>query len=155
MALSIEILGLDKLVRDVAKAGGDANNLMKAAIVNSVNKIQSNTRSRAARRTGTLQRSILTQVNYPVGQVKVHEKYGVFLEEGTGIYGQKGREITPKQAKVLAFKVGGQQVFTKKVKGIKARPFFRPGIEASADYIAEQFVKVIERLTSGLAGKGF
>lgn len=154
MSLSVEVVGLDKLMRDVERAGGDARKLTKAAIVNSVNRIQSNARSMAPHRTGTLQRSILTDVNYPEGKVSVGEKYGIYIEEGTGIYAGQGR-ITPKRAKVLAFTVGGKQMFAASVKGMKARPFFKPGVEKSADYIADQFVKVIDKLASGLAGRGF
>lgn len=155
MGLVVEVSGLDDLIHDVGEAGGNAVPLMKAAIVNSVNRIQSSTRALAPHRTGTLQRSIQTQVDYPEGKVQVGEKYGIFLEEGTGIYGDRGSRITPKAAKVLAWKGSGGMVFARSVAGIKARPFFKPGIEKSADYVAEQFVRVIERLTSGLAGKGF
>lgn len=155
MSLTVEVSGLEDLIHDVNQAGGNAVPLMKAAITNSVNHIQSNARALAPHRTGTLQRSIQTQVDYPDGKVEVGEKYGVYLEEGTGIYGDRGTRITPKAAKVLAWKGSGGMVFARSVAGIKARPFFRPGIEKSADYIAEQFVKVIERLTTGLAGKGF
>lgn len=155
MALRVEVVGLDKLISDASEAGMDAQRLVKAAIVNSVNRIQSNTRELAPHRTGTLQRSIQTQVDYPEGKVSVGEKYGAWIEGGTGIYGEKGERITPKRAKVLAFTVGGKAVFARSVKGMKARPFFKPGVEKSADYIADQFVKVIERLSHGLAGKGF
>jgi HK97 gp10 family phage protein len=155
MALTVEVEGLDKLIKDVDKAGGNARPLMKAAIVNSVNKIQSNVRSRAPHRTGTLQRSVLTQVDYPDGMVTVSEKYGEYIEKGTGIYGPTGSRITPKNAKALSFTVGGQRVFAKSVKGMKARPFFAPAVEESAQYITAQFVKVIDIITNGLAGRGF
>lgn len=154
MSLSVEVVGLDKLMSDVEHAGGDGRRLVKAAIVNSVNRIQSNTRAMAPHRTGTLQRSILTHVDYPQGSVDVGEKYGIYIEQGTGIYAGQGR-ITPKSAKVLAFSVGGKKMFAASVKGMKARPFFKPGVEKSADYVADQFVKVIEKLASGLAGRGF
>lgn len=155
MALSVEIVGFDQLIADVQRAGGKSEPLMRAAITNSVNEIQKSARAGAAHRTGTLQRSIQTQVNYPNGQVQVGEKYGIFVEEGTGIYGSKGTRITPKTAKVLAFTSGGSKVFARSSKGMKARPFFKPAIEGSADYIADQFVKVIDILARGLAGKGF
>lgn len=155
MSLTVEVQGLDALITDVGRAGGNAVPLMKAAITNSVNRIQSNTRAIAPHRTGTLQRSIQTQVDYPQGEVSVGEKYGIWLEEGTGIYGDRGSRITPKTAKVLAWKGSSGLVFARSIAGMKARPFFRPGVEKSADYVAEQFVKVIERLVTGLAGRGF
>jgi len=155
MSLAVEVEGFNQLVADVNEAGPNSERLMKAALVNSVNKIQSEARAHAPHKTGTLQRSILTQVDYPEGQVQVNEKYGIWLEEGTGIYGPTGSRITPKKAKALAWGSGGSMVFARSTKGMKARPFFKPGIEKSVEYINAQFQKVIERLASGLAGKGF
>lgn len=152
MSLVVQVQGFDKLVSDAQKQGINSQKLVKAAITNSVNRIQREARQLAPHRTGTLQRSILVQVDYPVGQVSVDEKYGQFIEEGTGIYGKTGARITPKTAKVLAWKGAGGMVFARSTKGMKARPFFKPGIENAADYISDQFVKVIERIVNGLAG---
>ena len=52
-------------------------------------------------------------------------KVGMYHEEGTGIYGPKGKPITPVNAKVLHFKVDGQSVFTKSVKGIPKNPVLK------------------------------
>ena len=144
MALTVEIVGFDGLLADIAQAGGNAKPLMKAAITNSVNKIQSNVRGKAAHRTGTLQRSIQTQVDYPQGEVSVGEKYGKFLEEGTGIYVGHSK-----------WKGNIPGVGVRWIKGMKARPFFKPGVEEAAPYIEEQFTKVADILVKGLAGRGF
>ncbi len=154
MQVDIEIKGLNELIRDVKQAGGDARPLVTAALTNSANKTQSEARSRAPHRTGTLQRSILPQVRYPQAEVEVHEKYGLFIEEGTGVYGPRHRPITPRTAKVLAFKSGGSMVFAKKVLGMKPRPFFKPGWTAAQPFIRSQFDQVTERLVKALAGRG-
>lgn len=151
--LSVEINGMNELVRDAEKAGANAPKLVKAALTNSVNTMQRNIRQNAPHRTGTLQRSILTSVDYPTGEVKVNEKYGQYIEEGTGVYGKTGQPITPKTKKALYFKVAGKPVFAKKVKGMRARPFFKPGVEQSKSYVKAQFDKVAEILTRTLAGK--
>lgn len=153
MPLSYQVVGLDDLVKDAKKQGEHSVQLVHAAIVNATNKIQSNTRKRAPHLTGTLQRSILTDVSSLQGIVQVQEKYGEYVEYGTGIYGKSGRPITASAGKVLYFKVAGQPVFAKSVKGQKAQPFFKPGILESATYIDEQFVKVAEILVRKLAGK--
>ena len=153
MALSVAVDGLDSLVKDAKQQGAHAERLVRAALVNSTNRIQSNTRRLAPHKTGTLQRSILPNVSYPNAQVEVNEKYGQYIEYGTGIYGKTGNRITPKTKKALYFKVAGQPVFARSVKGMKAKPFFKPGVEQSQVYIHEQFVKVIELLVKGLAGK--
>lgn len=154
MRENVTIEGLDELIRDIHAAGGNANKLVRGAITNSTNKIVSNTRSRAPHRTGTLQRSILPEVNNLEGEVKVNEKYGIYHEEGTGIYGPQGRMIRPSAGKkVLAFKVGGRMVFARQVKGIRKRPFFKPGVAASQGYIQQQFDKVMDIMMTQLAGR--
>ena len=153
MRANIEIQGLDELMRDVKQAGGDATRLVAAAMTNSATKIQQEARKRAPHRTGTLQRSIMPEGKFPNMLVAVNEKYGVFLEEGTGIYGKKGSAITPKAAKVMRFKGKDGIVFTKKVKGIRPKPFFKPGIEASLSYIQDQFTNVVDRIMRELSGR--
>lgn len=150
---SIEIPHLDDLIHDVRASGGDASRLMHSAISNSLEKIQAEVRQRAPHRTGTLQRSVQKEVLNMDGRVSVEEKYGIFHEAGTGIYGPKATKITPKNAKVLAFTMGGAAAFARSVKGIKARPFFKPGIDASTDYVKSQFDKVADILIRGLAGR--
>lgn len=153
MALSMQVIGLEDMIHDFSKAGVDAKPLIRAAIQNSVQRIQKNVRGRAKHRTGTLQRSVLTQVNYPNGQVEVQEKYGEYIEYGTGIYGPKHTPIRPKAAKALYFKVAGQPVFARSVKGMRPAPFFKPGVEESKTYVDEQFDKVAQILVRHMAGK--
>lgn len=153
MSLAVQVEGLDKLIKDANKAGADSRVLVKAAITNSVNKIQSEARARAPHRTGTLQRSILASVSYPNGQVTVNEKYGQYIESGTGIYAGEGR-ITPKKALAMRWRgQGGAFVFARSTKGQKARPFFKPGIEAASAYITLQFTKALDRIAEELAGR--
>lgn len=71
-------------------------------------------------------------------------KVGGYLEEGTGIYGPKGRPIRPVKAKALAFKVDGQWVITKEVKGMKARPIIKP----TAQKNIPKLIKALERYLS-------
>lgn len=155
--IDIQIVGLSDLMTDIAAAGGNAKGLVKAAITNSVIKSQSEMRSLAPHRTGTLQRGILAEVKYPVGVVSVTEKYGEYIEEGTGIYGPKKApfKITAKRGKALKMMIGGQLVFRRSVmsKGMKAQPFFVPGYEKALPYIYLQFGGVIDKLTRELAGK--
>ena len=153
MALEVTVNGLSDLIKDVKRSGGDAKPLVRAALNNSTNKIQHNIRQLVPKKTRTLNNSILTQVDYPEGKVQVQEKYGEYVEYGTGIYGPNGQPIRPKTKKALYFKVAGQPVFARSVKGQKAQPFFKPGVENSKSYVDEQFDKVTEILTRELAGK--
>lgn len=55
--------------------------------------------------------------------------YWIYIHEGTGIYGPKGQPIKPKNAKALRWRgPGGEAIFAKSVKGIKANPFLRDAL---------------------------
>ena len=84
LATNIEIKGLKELERDLKKAGKDTRPLVTAALANSTEHTKQNIREGAPHAFGTLQRSVLAQVDYPVGEVTVQEKYGIDVEEGTG-----------------------------------------------------------------------
>lgn len=154
MQVSFKFEGITKLADDAKAAGANADVLVKSALVNSATEVQSQQRTRAAHRTGTLQRSILTEIRYPEAIVTVQEKYGLYLEQGTGIYGPNATPIVPKRAKALAFTAGGSLVFAKSSKGIKKRPFFVPGYQAATGFINSQFVQVAERLRDAIKGRG-
>jgi hypothetical protein len=78
-------------------------------------------------------------------RVGTNLKYGLYVEHGTGIYAGRGY-ITPKRATMLRWPIknnsgagnrrysGGrtaQYAFAKKVKGVRARPFLRPALDAA------------------------
>ena len=156
MRIDFQAPELNDLLKDFERAGGRTDALMRAALTNSANRGQKEIRRRAAHRTGTLQRSVLTEVSRDNAEISVNEKYGIFLEEGTGIYGPRHAPIVPRSAKALVFKPkGGGIVFAKRVSGMRAKPFFKPGYEASKPYFIDQFQKVTDILTRALAGKGF
>lgn len=153
LSYDLQIKGLDDLIRDAKKAGGNADNLIRGAVQNSAGKIQALARAKAPHRTGTLQRSILTEVFAQSGKVYVGEKYGIYFEMGTGLYGPYHRPIVPKRAKMLAWRDGGSMVFAKKVAGIRKQPFFKPAIEEAKPYVKMQFEDARNILVKQLAGK--
>lgn len=153
LGFSLEVEGLTEAIKQAEAMGANVKPLNNAAITNSLNKVQSETRRRAAHRTGTLQRSILTQVNYPNGQAMVEAKYGQMLETGTGIYGPNAKPIEPKTAAALAWKSGGRMMFAKQIKGMRAQPFWKPGIDSAMGYIEGQFNTVLDKIIIGLGGR--
>lgn len=85
--------------------------------------------------TGTLRRSITFSVTGSSaetisGRVGSNLNYALMVEVGTGIYGPRGRRITPKRAKVLAWQGKGGPVFAASTRGRKATPFLRPALRA-------------------------
>lgn len=145
--LSINIKGLNGFLHDVQRAGVQAEPLIRAALQNSATKVQRNVRERAPHRTGQLQRSVLTQIEYPSATVSVNEKYGVFIEDGT-----KPHIIAPTSKKALFWKGAPNPYRLVHHPGTKAKPFFKPGVDATTNYINDQFMKVVEKLIHVMAG---
>lgn len=146
-AQNIEIVGLNDLLSDFKKAGGDAKPLVMGALRNSTSHGQRNIRTRAPHAFGTLQRSVLTDIHYPVGEIEVQAKHGPDVEYGT-------KPHTPPTTAIQRWAkkkgIPGSAVWpiikTIEKRGTKAQPFFKPGWEASQGYIKEQFDKVADRL---------
>ena len=100
------------------------------------------------RRTGATGASLAVQSVTPTSAAIYSNKVAKFLDQGTGLYGPAHRKITPKQAKVLAWRTGGGSVlratgaarkgragagagwaFARSVRGVKPHPFIVPGAE--------------------------
>lgn len=84
-------------------------------------------------RTGQLSASIFARVvqrgGVPIGQVGTPLKRGLWLDQGTGIYGPRNRPIRPVRAKYLRFTTRtGQVVYAKSVRGIRPTRFLRDSL---------------------------
>lgn len=144
----IQIAGLDELTESAHRLGANGvDKLVETAMRYSTAKIQAEARVRAPHRTGTLQRSILPEVNYPNALVGVNERYGLFIEEGTGLYGPSKKRFKGQ----IPFLKKGRDTGWRWINGMKARPFFWPGVQASQPYITKQFVAVLDKITETLA----
>lgn len=150
----IEIVGLNELIADMKRAGARVEDVVMGALRNSTRKVQMNVRERAPHVTGTLQRSVLAEINYPEGIVEVQEKYGEDVE-----YGRGPTNVSPTVIQRWAKKKGIPEsmvwpiIQTIRRKGTKAHPFFEPGWTSSQEYIADQFEKVGDKLLSLLEGR--
>jgi hypothetical protein len=88
----------------------------------------------------SIDHAILVTRGRVIGRVGTGLKYGLYQHEGTGIYGPRGRVITPKRGRFLVFESkgafgplprgarrpapGGRQlVFARKVRGTPKNPF--------------------------------
>ncbi|NCD40556.1 MAG: hypothetical protein EOL88_00540 [Bacteroidia bacterium] len=100
-------------------------------------------------KTGLLRRTIA--MDYAPISVKIYptREYAGYVHEGTGIYGKRNDYIRPVNAKVLAFKVGGKMIFTKKVKGQKANPF----VERTANIVASPINTIFNNVLKNIVKK--
>ncbi|MBP9781693.1 hypothetical protein KBC89_03490 [Candidatus Woesebacteria bacterium] len=156
MSFSIRIEGLDQLIKDADRAGGELPSLMMQTMVKAVTLVKNSAREirdgSFKNRTGTLRRSITGDPQSASrGRVYVDQDYGIYVEEGT-----RPHTILPKAGKrFLAFKVDGRMVFARRVNhpGSKPYPFMEPAYRESAPKILEEYAKIGERLVATMAGK--
>ncbi len=89
--------------------------------------------------TGRLRASINTQLisrdGAPAVIVGTNVFYARFVHDGTGLYGPRGRKITPKRAKVLRWhsKKTGRYAYAKSVRGMQRNRFLKNALQAARD----------------------
>lgn len=114
----------------------------------------------APERTGALKTSIMQEE--PQGSFLTNDlevvvgaaaEYAVYVEYGTGIHGPKGTPIVPVNAQALQIPVGGGEfIYRRSVKGMKAQPFLVPAMENNSEDISGEIAAAID-LSLGKYGK--
>lgn len=119
-------------------SGGVAKDLFRRG-VNVQNRAKKNL-ERNPRRidTGNLRSDIHVQLlslgGKPAVRVGFNLFYGVFVHDGTGIYGPKGTPITPRVSTYLRWKTKkGGWMYAKSVKGMRPNPFLKDAVVAARD----------------------
>ena len=153
-AFSFQIKGLDTLIRDAEKVGGQLPSLLYQTMAKvttiAKNKAREIRPGSFKNRTGTLRRSIDRDVQSAArGVVYANEKYGEFVEFGTSPH-----VIVPKSKKMLAFKVNGQMVFARRVNhpGSKPYPFMEPAFRETIPMAIDEYANVGEIIVKSRAG---
>lgn len=141
---NIQIKGLDSLINDAKRVGGNMTEKLREAMVASTTGVQNDAKainpSSFKNQTGTLRRSIQKRVEGAhKGVVFTDIPYAPHVEFGT-----KPHTIYPKKAKMLAFKVGGKMVFARKVNhpGTRAYNYMKDAFESNKPKI----MKIYDRL---------
>jgi phage gpG-like protein len=87
--------------------------------------------------TGRLRASITTDMDTRPGRITArvgtNVNYAMFVHNGTGIYGPRGRPIVPTRGKVLVFtpKGAGRPVFARSVRGMPKTEFLTKALPAA------------------------
>lgn len=149
MDFTVTIQGLDELIVNTASAADKVQAVITAALQASANKIQSLARINLNphHRTGNLQRSVLTMVDYPVANVTVNERYGLYIEQGT-----RPHDIYPVRKKALYWVGADHPVKVVHHPGTAADPFFTRAIAEANPYISEVFLKAANTILARMAG---
>jgi phage gpG-like protein len=102
--------------------------------------VGSKTNATLARQSGDLATKLNTNVT--VGTSGIKARIGSPLKYAP--VHEYGATITPKNAKMLVFEIGGQKVFAKKVT-IPARPFLHPSVDAKRQEVTETILRHLMR----------
>lgn len=107
-------------------------------------------RREAPVKRGRLRREVQSRVIRPDrGEVRANAPYARAVEEGTGLYGPKGRKIVPTVKKAMYWKGAAHPV--RSVKGQRPNPFVTRGIRAAqpaVDHDMEAWgVKLVVKVT--------
>ena len=82
-------------------------------------------------------------------------RIGRFHQEGTGIYGPRGRLIRPVNARALRFEIGGEVLYRMWVRGIKPNRFmgrayrrWLPGARSMLRKMSLRYVRTLQGVTA-------
>jgi HK97 gp10 family phage protein len=148
--ITLKVEGLDKLQAGMTNAPSVIRKEVKWAMTNSVNAVKITAADNAPFKTGTLKRSIHTDIQDEGFKGVVYQNpdeapYGIFIE-----YGTKPHEINPTNKKAL-FWNGAINPYKRVMHpGSKANPFMTPALENNVNTIQAYFEKAIQNLFNTL-----
>lgn len=150
LSVSIVDRGNPPLSKALEIAPAKATEALKRAVNKASLTIEREAKARAPRRTGTLARSIHTElatssIHAVTGKVGTNLSYAVHQEYGVRPFGVR-------RAKALRFNVGGKVVFAKRVRGFKGRFYFKGAIEAARPKITQFFEEAVSEVVGLLRG---
>jgi hypothetical protein len=99
-------------------------------------KVQRHAQRNVNSRTGALARSINVRLAMEAGapgvEVYTDLYYALWVHDGTGIYGPRGRPIRPRRARYMVFRgSSGTLVYARSVRGQHANPYLRNALRSA------------------------
>lgn len=151
--ITLKIDGLDRIQNQLAEGKQNIGSNIRWAMVQAVNAVKNTAQGKVAYKTGTLRRSIFTDIQANgykgiIAQDFSVANYGIFIE-----YGTRPHDIIPVSKKVLADARQGI-IFGKLVHhpGTMAQPFMQPALEDNLDRIKDLFAEAMFKVVRQIAG---
>ncbi len=151
--IALKVEGIDDFRKDVSIATSDIRKVVFMAMRNSVNIVKNSAQVIAPYKTGTLRRSIFTDIKDSgftgiVAQDTNIASYGPIIE-----FGSKPHQINPVNKKALFWK-GALNPYKRVFHpGTVASPFMVPALEENLEKIKGYFDKAVLSLIKTMAGK--
>lgn len=152
VVLTIE--GLDEFRQDVSNAGSKLRSNVRWAMVQSVNIVKNSAQQLAPYKTGTLRRSIYTDVQQSgfrgvIAQDSAIASYGAHIE-----YGTKAHTISAINKKALFWKGAMHPVRSVRHPGFRGKPYMLPALEQNVNLIKDYFSEALRRTVVAIAKGG-
>lgn len=153
MSFSLKIEGLEDIIDGVKNGQTIMRSEIKRAMSNSVQTVKNTAQRIVAYKTGTLRRSIYTEVSGDslhgiVGQDSNVARYGSYIEFGT-----RPHIIYPVNGKALFWKGASHPMRSVKHPGTIAKPFMQPALEQNVNKIVQFFENAVVNIGKGWVGK--
>ncbi len=152
--LTADIVGAKELSEAFAKAPTVVSSALKNAIAKTAYRVQAKAIEYAPIRYGGLRGSIRVEgpnvtTSNVTARVGTDLPYAVYQEFGTGVYAGKGM-ITPKTARVLAWKDRTGWHFAKAVKGVRGKFYFKKAKEEAKPFLTNALSDALGEIISFL-----
>ena len=128
---------------DFSNWSDEAKRKFRVALLQGTLHLESVVVEEAPAVTGNLRNTISSNVEGMRGVVTIGSKYSIYIVEGTGIYGPRGKRIVPKTKKALAFTYKGIPMVRRSVRGMKPNPFH----ERAADQALGKILEILGRVS--------
>lgn len=145
--MSVTVIGLDKFLVGIDTAKASTKKVVEAAALNMALQVRRLAQDKVPKRSSTLAQSIVAEPIAYGAMTTVGEKYGVYVEEGTGMYDPNGAHlIYPTTSKVMVWEEGGQTYGAHWTRGMEAQPYWQPALDETDPFVEEQMAIAAETL---------
>lgn len=145
--MSIQLNGLDALVKKINRLGGKADDALLKGIQKSVQLVRGDARDLCPAPTGTLRSSIELKVETNQEEIKgsvgTNKEYAIYVELGTGQRGEASPS-PPKAPIGNGYKVDWS--------GMPAQPFLYPALMQNKEAIKELCIEELNKEIQKLGG---
>lgn len=151
--MSVKVIGLDSFIGDLGLAAKATKKVIETAALAAATEVRRLAMGKVPKRSTALARSIIAEPITYGAMTTVNEKYGIYVEQGTGLYDPRGAHlIYPKTAQAMVWEDGGQKYGARWTRGMEAQPFFQPAIDEAEPYVVEQMITARDLLIKTAVG---
>jgi HK97 gp10 family phage protein len=151
--MSVTVIGLDSFISGLGAAKDVTKAVVTKAALAMALEVRRVAQSKVKKGTSVLAQSITAMPLEYGATTTVGEKYGTYLEYGTGMFDPRGAHlIYPTTSTVLAWSSGGGEYFAKWTRGMEAQPFFWPAVDESQPFVIEEMHRAADILVKTAVG---